>query len=104
MREIAAVMVEGVAARVREVGVELRVTEGFVDLVAEEGFDPRYGARPLRRAVVRLLEDTLADKMLVGEIAEGDSVTVDADAAGNVVVLGRNSRVLQLLQPVTFEM
>jgi len=104
VREIAAVMVEGVAARVREVGVELRVTEGFVDLVAEEGFDPRYGARPLRRAVVRLLEDTLADKMLDGEIAEGDSVTVDADAAGNVVVLGRNSRVLQLLQPVTFEM
>ncbi|KAG2576489.1 hypothetical protein PVAP13_6NG027383 [Panicum virgatum] len=99
VREIAAVMVEDVAARVREVGVELRVTEGFVDLVAEEGFDPRYGARPLRRAVVRLLEDTLADKMLDGEIAEGDSVTVDADAAGNVVVLGRNSRVLQLLQP-----
>ena len=106
VREIAAVMVEDVAARVREVGVELRVTEGFVDLVAEEGFDPRYGARPLRRAVVRLLEETLADKMLDGEIAEGDSVTVDvdADAAGNVVVLGRNSRVLQLLQPVTFEM
>ena len=52
---------------------------------------------------MRLLEDTLADKMLDGEIAEGDSVAVDADAAGNVVVLGRNSRVLQLLQPVTFE-
>jgi len=103
VRAIAAAMVEDVAARVREVGVELRVTEGFVDLVAEEGFDPRYGARPLRRAVVRLLEDTLADKMLDGEIAEGDSVTVDADAAGNVVVLGRNSRVLQLLQPFTFE-
>ncbi|KAG2581379.1 hypothetical protein PVAP13_6KG030900 [Panicum virgatum] len=103
VRAIAAAMVEDVAARVREVGVELRVTEGFVDLVAEEGFDPRYGARPLRRAVVRLLEDTLAYKMLDGEIAEGDSVAVDADAAGNVVVLGRNSRVLQLLQPVTFE-
>ncbi|RLM61267.1 chaperone protein ClpC4, chloroplastic-like [Panicum miliaceum] len=95
VREIAAVMVEDVAARVREVGVEMQVTEAFVDLVAEEGFDPIYGAR--------LLEDTLADKMLDGEIAEGDSVTVDADAAGNVVVLGRNSRVLQLLQPVTFE-
>jgi ATP-dependent Clp protease ATP-binding subunit ClpC len=103
VKEIAGIMVKDVAARVREVGVELQVTERFVDLVVEEGFDPSYGARPLRRAVVRLLEDTLADKMLDGEIVEGGSVTVDADAAGNVVVLGRFDRLVQLEPPVTFE-
>uniref|UniRef100_K3YML9 UVR domain-containing protein n=1 Tax=Setaria italica TaxID=4555 RepID=K3YML9_SETIT len=83
VKEIAGIMVKDVAARIREVGVELLVTERFVDLVVAEGFDPSYGARPLRRAVVRLLEDTLADKMLDGEIMKGDSVIVDADAAGN---------------------
>jgi ATP-dependent Clp protease ATP-binding subunit ClpC len=67
-----------------------------MDLVVEEGFDPCYGARPLRRAVVRLLEDTLADKVLDGGIKAGDEVIVDADAAGNVVVVGRrDSRAMQ---------
>ncbi|OEL38616.1 Chaperone protein ClpC4, chloroplastic [Dichanthelium oligosanthes] len=102
LKEIAGIMVEDVAARVGEVGVALRVRERFVDLVAEEGFDPTYGARPLRRAVVRLLEDTLADKMLDGEIVEGDSVIFDADTAGKVVVVlgGGGSPVVQL-QPLT---
>jgi ATP-dependent Clp protease ATP-binding subunit ClpC len=94
-KEIAAVLVSDVAARVsREtmMVVELRVTERFMDLVVEEGFDPWYGARALRRAVVMLLEDTLADKLLDGEIIKaGDTVIVDADAAGNVVVLGPDS-------------
>jgi ATP-dependent Clp protease ATP-binding subunit ClpC len=96
-KEIAAVMVSDVAARVRDdMGMELRVTERFMDLVVEEGFDPCYGARPLRRAVVRLLEDTLADKVLDGGIKAGDEVIVDADAAGNVVVVGRrDSRAMQ---------
>jgi ATP-dependent Clp protease ATP-binding subunit ClpC len=75
-KEIAAVMVSDVAARVRDdMGMELRVTERFMDLVVEEGFDPCYGARPLRRAVVRLLEDTLADKVLDGGIKAGDEVS-----------------------------
>lgn len=42
----------------------------------------RYGARPLRRAVVRLLEDTLAERMFAREVGEGDLVIVDADSAG----------------------
>ncbi|KAF8712784.1 hypothetical protein HU200_028556 [Digitaria exilis] len=103
VKEIAGIMVKEVAGRVREMGIEMEVTEKFVDRVVDEGFDTSYGARPLRRAVVRLLEDTLADKVLDGEIVEGDSVTVDADAAGNVnvVVLGRDCLV-QLQQPVEF--
>ncbi|CAO2167908.1 unnamed protein product [Urochloa humidicola] len=102
VKEIAGVMVRDVAGRVKEMGIEMEVTERFVDLVAEEGFDPSYGARPLRRAVVRLLEDTVADKVLDGEIVEGDSVTVDADAAGNVVVRRRDDPVV-LLQPQPVE-
>ncbi|CAO2205644.1 unnamed protein product [Urochloa humidicola] len=104
VKEIAGVMVGGVAGRVREMGIEMEVTERLVDLVVEEGFDPSYGARSLRRAVVRLLEDTVADKVLDGEIVEGDSVTVDADAAGNVVVRRRDDddHVMMMLEPVEF--
>ncbi|EEC67990.1 hypothetical protein OsI_35764 [Oryza sativa Indica Group] len=89
--KIAGIMLEEFAGRVREKGIKLKVTDKFRELVVEEGFDPSYGARPLRRAVVRLLEDTLAEKMLAGEVREGDSVIVDADSAGNAVVRRSNA-------------
>ncbi|CAO2190153.1 unnamed protein product [Urochloa humidicola] len=80
-------MLNNVAARVRKKGIELQVTENFREFVVEEGFDTSYGVRPLKRAILRLLEDRLADKMLAGEIKEGDSLTVDVDVAGKVVAL-----------------
>jgi len=48
----------------------------------EEGYNPSYGARPLRRAIMRLLEDSMAERMLSGDIKEGDSVIIDVDADG----------------------
>ncbi|TVU43778.1 hypothetical protein EJB05_10271, partial [Eragrostis curvula] len=86
IKEIAAIMLNHVADRVRNKGIELQVTDDFKELVVEKGFDTSYGVRPLKRAIQRLLEDTLADKMLAGEIKAGDSVTVDVDSAGNVVI------------------
>jgi ATP-dependent Clp protease ATP-binding subunit ClpC len=74
VKEIAGIMLSNVAARVRKKGIELEVTEGFKELVVEEGFDTSYRVRPLKRAILRLLEDTVADKMLAGEIKEGSSV------------------------------
>ena len=53
----------------------------------DEGFSPTYGARPLRRAIMRLLEDSLAERMLAGDIKEGDSAIMDVDAAGQITVL-----------------
>ena len=53
----------------------------------DEGFNPAYGARPLRRAIQRLLEDALAERMLGGDIAEGDTVIMDVDAESNITVL-----------------
>ena len=50
----------------------------------EEGYNPAYGARPLRRAIMRLLEDSMAERMLSGDIKEGDSVIIDVDADGQV--------------------
>lgn len=87
VKEISDIMLREVFERLRGKGIELQVTERFKDRVVDEGYNPSYGARPLRRAIMRLLEDSMAEKMLGGEIKEGDSVIVDVDADGNVTVL-----------------
>ncbi|RLN12907.1 hypothetical protein C2845_PM09G19640 [Panicum miliaceum] len=61
VKEIAAIMLNHVAARVSKKGIELLVTERFKELEVEEVFDLRYGVRPLKRAILRLLEDTLLE-------------------------------------------
>ena len=58
-------------------GITLDITEEAVSLVAREGRDPKYGARPLGRAVVRLFEEPLAREILTGRIKEGDRVTAE---------------------------
>lgn len=87
VKEIAEIMLKDVFKRCELKGVKLDVTERFKDRLVDEGYNPSYGARPLRRAIMRLLEDSLAEKFLGGEIAEGDSVIVDVDADGSIVVL-----------------
>jgi ATP-dependent Clp protease ATP-binding subunit ClpC len=58
-------------------GVELEVSDEAVQYLANAGFDPQYGARPLRRAIQRLLEDELSERLLAGEIEPGQRVRVD---------------------------
>ncbi|HEU0335802.1 MAG TPA: ATP-dependent Clp protease ATP-binding subunit ClpC, partial [Gaiellaceae bacterium] len=64
--------------RLAERRIELELTEAAKELVAEEGWDPAYGARPLKRALQRLVENPLALRLLEGEFGEGDTVRVDA--------------------------
>ncbi|CAH2064794.1 unnamed protein product [Thlaspi arvense] len=91
VKEIADIMLKEVVVRLKDKEIELQVTERFKERVVDEGFDPSYGARPLRRAIMRLLEDSMAEKMLSRDIKEGDSVIVDVDAEGKVVVLNGNN-------------
>ncbi|CAN4088690.1 unnamed protein product [Withania somnifera] len=91
VKEIADIMLKEVFVRLKNKEIELQVTERFRDRVVDEGYNPSYGARPLRRAIMRLLEDSMAEKMLAGEIKEGDSVIVDVDSDGNVTVLNGSS-------------
>ncbi|XP_026378823.1 ATP-dependent Clp protease ATP-binding subunit ClpA homolog CD4B, chloroplastic-like [Papaver somniferum] len=85
VQEIADMMLEQIIERLQAKKIKLQVTASFRDRVVEEGFSPTYGARPLRRVIMRLLEDTMAEKMLAGEIKEEDTVTVDVDTDGNVL-------------------
>jgi ATP-dependent Clp protease ATP-binding subunit ClpC len=87
-------MLNEVFGRLREQGITLEVTERFKDRLVEEGYSPAYGARPLRRAIMRLLEDVLAEQILGGYVKEGDTAIVDVDEAGNVKVLPGEKREL----------
>jgi ATP-dependent Clp protease ATP-binding subunit ClpC len=60
--------------------------------VVEEGYDPNYGARPLRRAIMRLLEDNLAEAILSGDIQDGDTALIDVDEDNNVQLSSAESK------------
>jgi ATP-dependent Clp protease ATP-binding subunit ClpA len=65
--------------RLTERGIGLELTDGARELIAEAGWDPAYGARPLKRAIQRLLENPLALRLLEGEFGEGDTVRAYAE-------------------------
>ncbi|MGB5960643.1 MAG: ATP-dependent Clp protease ATP-binding subunit [Coleofasciculaceae cyanobacterium] len=87
---IADIMLREVSARLLEQGISLEVTEQFKDRLVQDGYDPSYGARPLRRVIMRLLEDSLAEAMLSGQVGNGDQAIVDVDADGVVKVLPKS--------------
>ncbi len=86
VKEIAEIMLKEVFQRMDDKGIHLSVTEAFKERLVEEGYNPSYGARPLRRAVMRLLEDSLAEEFLSGRISEGDSALVDVGDDKQVVI------------------
>jgi ATP-dependent Clp protease ATP-binding subunit ClpC len=94
VKEIADIMLKEVFGRLNEQGIILEVTERFKDRLVSEGYNPAYGARPLRRAIMRLLEDVLAEQILSGSIKDGDTAVVDVDDSGSVVVLPGEKREL----------
>jgi len=79
IREIVNIQLDQLNARLVEQQVILHCTEAGRELLVQKGFDPQFGARPLRRAIQRLVEDALAEKMLEGVFKEGDTVVIDAD-------------------------
>nr|YP_009394417.1 Clp protease ATP binding subunit [Leptosiphonia brodiei]ARW62979.1 Clp protease ATP binding subunit [Leptosiphonia brodiei] len=87
VREIADLMLDEVFQRIKQQEITLSVTDRFKIKLVDEGYNPSYGARPLRRAVMRLLEDILAEEVLSGKIKAGDSAVVDVADDGSVKVL-----------------
>jgi ATP-dependent Clp protease ATP-binding subunit ClpB len=76
--EIVELQLARLRTRLAERGLRLELTDEAKEVLAEAGWDPTYGARPLKRALQRLVENPLALKLLEGEFAEGDAVHVDA--------------------------
>ncbi|WNF13655.1 ATP-dependent Clp protease ATP-binding subunit [Microcystis aeruginosa] len=84
--QIADILIADLAKQLIEKGISVQVTAAFKDLVINEGYDPSYGARPLRRALTRRLEDSLAVAMLSGKVNSGDHALLDVTADGVVTV------------------
>ncbi|HJQ87516.1 MAG TPA: AAA family ATPase, partial [Propionibacteriaceae bacterium] len=84
LREIVGLLADGVRRRLTESGYTLELTDAALALLAREGYDPVYGARPLRRAIQRELENPLAKRLLAGEFSPGDTIEVDATAQGTL--------------------
>jgi ATP-dependent Clp protease ATP-binding subunit ClpB len=73
------IQLKRVGKLLRDRGIYLQLTNAARELLIKEGYDPQYGARPMRRAVQRLIQDPLALKLLNGDFLEGDTIEVDAD-------------------------
>ena len=78
IRSIATIQMSGLNKRLAERGLTLQVSDAAFDVLGNVGFDPVYGARPLKRAIQAQLENPLAQKILSGQYASGDSIVVDA--------------------------
>ncbi|MCB0436938.1 MAG: ATP-dependent Clp protease ATP-binding subunit, partial [Mangrovimonas sp.] len=63
--------------RIKDLGYTLNLTEKAKDFIAEKGFDKQYGARPLKRAIQKYVEDALAEEIITSHIKEGDTITLD---------------------------
>ena len=95
VRQIATILLKEISARLEEQReITIGVTSAFEDKMIEEGYDPSYGARPLRRAIMRLLEDSLAEAILSGRVNDGDNALVDLDEDGNTTVTAVKEQVL----------
>lgn len=87
IRGIASIQIENLRERLAERDLALRLSDDVLDHLAEAGFDPIFGARPLKRAIQQLLENPLAQQILQGDYAPGD--TIEALLEGQKIILSR---------------
>jgi ATP-dependent Clp protease ATP-binding subunit ClpC len=76
IKQIVSLMAEDIRKRLSEQGIDFTLTDEAKEFLSKEGFDPQYGARPLRRALQREIEDRLSEELLKGTIQKGDSVVI----------------------------
>ncbi|AXY24570.1 ATP-dependent Clp protease ATP-binding subunit ClpC [Suicoccus acidiformans] len=88
IREIVKLQTQDIIKRLGDLQIDARVTDTAVDIIAEAGFDPEYGARPIRRAIQKQIEDELSEMMLRGDIAYGDEITIGG-RQGNININNR---------------
>ncbi|MDJ0569325.1 MAG: ATP-dependent Clp protease ATP-binding subunit [Pleurocapsa sp. MO_192.B19] len=93
VKEISEILLKEVFQRLTEKEITLEVTDKFKDRLVDEGYNPAYGARPLRRAIMRLLEDVLAEEILSGRLGEGDTATVDIDEENKVQITPQKEKI-----------
>ncbi|MDF2591479.1 MAG: ATPase domain protein [Clostridia bacterium] len=79
LKEIVEIMLESLLKRIREMNIEIEASDDAKSLLMKKGFDQQYGARPLRRAITKLVEDQLSEELLKGTIKPGSKVLIDVE-------------------------
>jgi len=91
IHEIVKIMSRSVLERMNEHEIKVKITPAAYDVIGKVGFDPEYGARPIRRALQKEIEDRLAEALLSGQIQLGDAVTIGA-SKGKITLTVKNPK------------
>jgi ATP-dependent Clp protease ATP-binding subunit ClpC len=89
--EIVHILLRDVRTRLEEEELSIHLSDQAVEFLVEQGYDQKFGARPLRRAIQRYLEDPLSEKILGSVFSAGDEIEVDVDDDGEALVLQAKS-------------
>jgi ATP-dependent Clp protease ATP-binding subunit ClpC len=73
--------------RILDLGYKLNLSDKAKDYIADKGFDKEYGARPLKRAIQKYIEDALAEEIINSNLKEGDTITMDLDEKSNELTI-----------------
>ena len=87
IHKIIDIELEKLYARIKDIGYHLNLTDKAKDYIAEKGFDKQYGARPLKRAIQKYIEDTLAEEIVNSKLEEGDSIFMDLDKKNDTLTI-----------------
>lgn len=92
LKEIVSFMASALTKRLKEQDIELELTESALEKIAQEGYDPQYGARPIRRALQKNVEDRLSEELLKGNVLTGQVVVFDYKE-GEFIVRGKDVKI-----------
>ncbi|HXT17732.1 MAG TPA: ATP-dependent Clp protease ATP-binding subunit [Gemmatimonadaceae bacterium] len=81
--QIVSILLKDVRKRLAEEELVLKLTDGATDFLVKNGYDEQYGARPLKRAIQKFIEDPLSEKILMGDFSRGDEIEVDVSPEGD---------------------
>ena len=87
IHEIIDIELKKLFTRVEDLGFSIELSEKAKDYIADKGFDAKYGARPLKRAIQKYLEDPLAEEIIQSNLSEGDIINVDLDAKTSEILI-----------------
>jgi ATP-dependent Clp protease ATP-binding subunit ClpC len=86
LKKIALIMMEKFEKRMREKGVIVETTDSFIDYLVSKGNDPKFGARPMNRAIAEEVEKFMADKIIDGAVRQGSKILFDVDSDGKLIL------------------
>ena len=82
MREVSKRLLAHLVIRLKEKGITLKVSDSLISFLAKKGMDPKFGARPLNRAIQETVEQAIAKKMISGEVSSGSEIELTENDLG----------------------